>query len=93
MIPLPTNTLDATFTFPEYPSVVLYKFNTLTEVTDWTPSTLSNSVYILDKTTQIKLSEVVTLLKPLDKTQSVKDENIISLLQYYQLIDEIKSVK
>jgi len=48
---------------------------------------------ITDKTTQIKLTEVVTLLKPLDKTQSVKDENIISLLQYYQLIDEIKSVK
>jgi hypothetical protein len=48
---------------------------------------------ITDKTTQIKLAEVVTLLKPLDKTQSVKDENIISLLQYYQLIEEIKSAK
>jgi hypothetical protein len=48
---------------------------------------------VADKTTQIKLSEVVTLLQPLDKTQNVKDENIISLLQYYQLIDEIKSVK
>jgi len=33
------------------------------------------------------------LLQPLDKTQSVKDENIVSLLQYYQLIDELKSVK
>jgi len=48
---------------------------------------------IADKTTQIKLAEVVTLLQPLDKTQNVKDENIISLLQYYQLIDEIKSVR
>ena len=48
---------------------------------------------ITDKTTQIKLAEVITLLQPLDKTQSVKDENIISLLQYHQLIDEIKSVK
>jgi hypothetical protein len=48
---------------------------------------------VVDKTTQIKLTEVVTLLQPLDKTQNVKDENIISLLQYYQLIDEIKSVK
>jgi len=48
---------------------------------------------VSDKTTQIKLTEVVTLLQPLDKTQNVKDENIISLLQYYQLIDEIKSVK
>jgi len=48
---------------------------------------------VVDKTTQIKLTEVVTLLQPLDKTQNVKDENIISLLQYYQLIEEIKSVK
>ena len=48
---------------------------------------------ITDKTTQIKLAEVITLLHPLDKSQSVKDENIISLLQYHQLIDEIKSVK
>jgi hypothetical protein len=48
---------------------------------------------ISDKTTQIKLAEVITLLHPLDKTQNVRDENIISLLQYHQLIDEIKSVK
>jgi hypothetical protein len=48
---------------------------------------------VTDKTTQIKLSEVVTLLKPLDKTQNVKDENIISLLQYHQLIAELKAVK
>jgi len=48
---------------------------------------------VTDRTTQIKLAEVITLLHPLDKTQSVKDENIISLLQYHQLIDEIKSVK
>ena len=48
---------------------------------------------ISDKTTQIKLAEVITLLHPLDKTQNVKDENIISLLQYHQLIDEIKSIK
>jgi hypothetical protein len=48
---------------------------------------------VADKTTQIKLAEVITLLHPLDKTQNVKDENIISLLQYYQLIEELKNVK
>jgi hypothetical protein len=48
---------------------------------------------VTDKTTQIKLSEVVTLLTPLDKTQNVKDENIISLLQYHQLIEELKIIK
>jgi len=48
---------------------------------------------VVDKTTQIKLTEVINLLQPLDKTQNVKDENIISLLQYYQLIDELKAIK
>ena len=62
-------------------------FNTITEEIKKIIPTVA------DKTTQIKLAEVVTLLHPLDKTQGVKDENIISLLQYYQLIDELKSVK
>jgi hypothetical protein len=62
-------------------------FKTITEeITSLIPT-------VSDKTTQIKLAEVITLLHPLDKTQNVKDENIISLLQYHQLIDEIKSVK
>ena len=54
-------------------------------------STLSKTV--VDKTTQIKLTEIVNLLKPLDKNQNVKDDNIIALLQFHQLIDELKSVK
>jgi len=45
-----------------------------------------------DKTSLIKLTEVINLLKPLEKTETVKDENIISLLQYYQLIEEIKQL-
>jgi len=48
---------------------------------------------VTDKTTQIKLSELLNLLKPLDKTQNVKDEHIVSLLQYHQLINELKTVK
>ena len=48
---------------------------------------------VVDKTIQIKLNEVATLLKPLDKTQNVKDDNIIALLQFHQLIEELKSVK
>lgn len=46
-----------------------------------------------DKTIQIKLNEVSTLLQPISKTQNVKDENIISLLQYHQLINELTSIK
>jgi len=48
---------------------------------------------VVDKTIQIKLNEVATLLKPLEKNQSVKDDNIIALLQFHQLIEELKSVK
>jgi hypothetical protein len=48
---------------------------------------------ITDKTIQIKLTEVITFLKPLDKKTNVKDDHIMSLLQYYQLVNEIQSVK
>jgi hypothetical protein len=48
---------------------------------------------VTDKTVQIKLNEVVNLLKPLDKNQNVKDDNIIALLQFHQLISELKTIK
>ena len=48
---------------------------------------------VADRTVQIKLTEVITLLNPLDKNQNVKDENVVSLLQYHQLIAELKAVK
>lgn len=48
---------------------------------------------VADKTTQIKLTEIVNLLRPLDKNQNVKDDNIIALLQFHQLIEELQSVK
>ena len=45
-----------------------------------------------DKTTQIKLNEVISLIKPISNKSSVKDEHIVTLLQYQQLAEEIKSV-
>jgi hypothetical protein len=48
---------------------------------------------VIDKTTQIKINEVVNILKPLDKNQNVKDDNLIALLQFHQLIAELKSAK
>jgi len=48
---------------------------------------------VADQTTQIKINEVVNMVKPIEKTQNVKDENLVSLLQYYQLIDELKTIK
>ena len=58
----------------------------VTELTNLIPT-------ITDKTIQIKLTEVITFLKPIGKNQNVKDDNIISLLQYHQLVNEIKSAK
>jgi hypothetical protein len=48
---------------------------------------------VTDKTVQIKINEVVNILKPLDKNQNVKDDNIIALLQFHQLISELKTIK
>lgn len=45
-----------------------------------------------DKTTEIKLNEVITLIKPISNKSSVKDEHLVSLLQYQQLAEEIKKV-
>ena len=46
-----------------------------------------------DKTTEIKLNEVITLIKPISNKSSVKDEHLVALLQYQQLAEEIKNVK
>jgi len=48
---------------------------------------------VTDQTTKIKINEVVNMVKPIEKTHNVKDENLVSLLQYYQLIDELKTIK
>ena len=44
-----------------------------------------------DQVLQIKLNEVVNFIKPIGTNDSIKDEVLIGLMQYYQLINEIKS--
>jgi hypothetical protein len=51
---------------------------------------LSNSVE--DQITSIKLKEVVKLIKPIQENESIKDEIVSTMLQYYDLINEIKSL-
>ena len=46
-----------------------------------------------DQITQIKLNEVVTLIKPLCKKASVHDDNVVNLLNYYELVNELKSAQ
>lgn len=42
---------------------------------------------------KIKLSEVIKLISPIKENISIKDETITSIMQYYDLIDELKSIK
>ena len=46
---------------------------------------------VKDKTTQIKIEEVVKILPTIGKTSKVKDDDLINLLQNYDLIEELKT--
>ncbi len=51
---------------------------------------LSNN--ITEKVIQIKLNEVIKFLVPLSKTSKIGDNEIINILQYYELLNEFKSI-
>lgn len=44
-----------------------------------------------DKVVEIKLNEVVNLIKPIELKQSIKDEHLVSIMQYLELVREVKS--
>ena len=45
---------------------------------------------VKDKTIQIKINEVVSLIQELDKTSNVTSENIVNILQYIELVEELR---
>ena len=45
-----------------------------------------------DKAIVIKLQETKNIIKPLDKKSSVNDNNVINLLNYYELVNELKTI-
>jgi hypothetical protein len=45
-----------------------------------------------DPVTQIKINEVISLLKPTDKTHKVTDNDLVDLLQYCDLLTELETV-
>ena len=45
-----------------------------------------------DKAVSIKLNETKGMLKPLCKKSSVHDDNVINLLNYYELVNELKTI-
>jgi hypothetical protein len=46
-----------------------------------------------DQVTKIKLTEVKNLIKPLCKKSSVHDDNVINLLNYYSLVNELRTAQ
>ena len=45
-----------------------------------------------DKAVAIKLNETKDMIKPLCKKSSVNDDNVINLLNYYELVNELKTI-
>ena len=45
-----------------------------------------------DKAVAVKLNETKGMIKPLCKKSSVHDDNVINLLNYYELINELKTI-
>jgi hypothetical protein len=47
---------------------------------------------ITDGAIKVKLTEIKSLINPLCKKSSVHDDNVINLLNYYELVNELKTV-
>jgi hypothetical protein len=77
------NNISNTVSLREY-------INTSFESIKTTLSKLKDKVS--DQRTQIKLNELVSIIKPIEKTDSVKDEDILNLLQFHELVHEIKTL-
>jgi hypothetical protein len=45
-----------------------------------------------DKAVAVKLNETKLMIKPLCKKSSVNDDNVINLLNYYELVNELKTI-
>ena len=53
---------------------------------------IEESKNIKDKATKVKVVEISKLLNEVDKSTKIDSENLVDLLQYYELVNEIKSV-
>ena len=47
---------------------------------------------VTDKAVSIKLNETKELISPISKNSSVQDDNVTNLLNYYELINELKTI-
>ena len=49
-------------------------------------------IKVNDKAVIIKLNETKNMIKPLCKKSHVNDDNVINLLNYYELVNELKTI-
>ncbi len=47
---------------------------------------------ITDKVVKIKLEEIQKVIIPIKNTQKVDDNHLVSLMQYYELVNELRSL-
>lgn len=62
-----------------------------TKITELKADLLASTKKITDQATKIKITEVSKYLVELDKKDKVGNDNLVDLLQYYELVNEIKS--
>lgn len=62
-----------------------------TKITELKADLLASTKKITDQATKIKITEVSKYLVELDKKAKVGNDNLVDLLQYYELVNEIKS--
>ena len=62
------------------------------EITKVKRALISYSKKVTDKAVAIKLNETKDLIKPLCKKSNVHDDNVSNLLNYYELINELKTI-
>jgi len=52
----------------------------------------SLSTKVKDEVVKIKLEEVSKAIVPLKKTETITDSHLINLMQYYDLVNELKTL-
>ena len=62
------------------------------EIKEVKKSITEYSKKVEDKAVVIKLTETRNMIKPLCKKSSVNDDNVINLLNYYELVNQLKTI-
>jgi hypothetical protein len=62
------------------------------EIKEVKDTLIKYSKKVEDKAVVIKLTETRNMIKPLCKKSSVNDDNVINLLNYYELVNELKTI-